>query len=201
MKIKHIVFDFDGVIGDTFDIIRALSEKHSTSSPTLEDFLAHHDGNVYEEPKIKYNPEKVHVFYSEYAELVSYTHLENAIAPIKKLSQKYTLHINSSNGEDGLNSALEKAGIHECFQTVMGKETHKSKIEKFKMIFDEYKASIEDTIFVTDTLGDIKEAGKIGVKTIAETFGFHNSERLALGNPYAIVDSWDEIIEEIERLS
>jgi phosphoglycolate phosphatase len=200
MNIKHIVFDFDGVIGDTFDLNLVLSQKHSITTPTLEDFLAHHDGNVYEEPKIAYDPTKVHVWYSEYAELVSYTHLENSITPIQQLAEKYTLHINSSNSEVSLIAALSKAGIYKHFEKIMGKETHRSKVEKFHMLFSEYGATPENTLFITDTLGDIKEATKVNVRTIAETFGFHNRERLALGNPYAIVDSWDEVIKEIEQL-
>jgi phosphoglycolate phosphatase len=200
MKIKHIVFDFDGVIGDTFDILLSLSYKHATNNPSQEDFLAHHDGNVFEEPKMTFDIEKLHLFYSEYTEQISSSHLQASIEPITRLAQNFNLYINSSNREAGLFNALKHADIFDCFKKVMGAETHKSKIAKFQMIFEEYGATTEDAIFVTDTLGDIKEAEKIGLKTIAVTFGFHSRERLAQGNPYKIVDSWDEIVEEIKKL-
>jgi phosphoglycolate phosphatase len=141
------------------------------------------------------------LFYSGYTEQISGTHLQESIEPVRRLFEHFNLYINSSNREAGLLSALKQADILHCFKKVMGEETHKSKVAKFQMIFDEYKASAEDTIFVTDTLGDIKEAEKIGVKTIAETFGFHSRERLMQGNPYKIVDTWEEILEEIEKLS
>ena len=38
--IKNIIFDFDGVIADTFDVNWALSQEHDETA-TLEDFLAH----------------------------------------------------------------------------------------------------------------------------------------------------------------
>jgi phosphoglycolate phosphatase len=201
MKIKHIVFDFDGVIGDTFDILLSLSYKHATNNPSQEDFLAHHDGNVFEEPKMTFDIGKLHLFYSEYTEQISSSHLQASIEPITRLAQNFNLYINSSNKEAGLFSALKQAGIFNCFKKVMGAETHKSKVEKFKMIFDEYGASPENSVFITDTLGDIKEAEKMGLKTIAETFGFHSRERLMQGNPYKIADTWEEILEEIEKLS
>ncbi len=201
MKIKHIIFDFDGVIGDTFDILLALSFKYAVNNPTEEDFLAHHDGNVFMEPKVLFNTETIHLFFSEYTENIKSTHLQNAIQPIKKLAEKYSLYINSSNREKGLLKALTEAHILHYFKKVMGEETHKSKIEKFKMIFDQYAASIDDTLFITDSLGDVKEATKLGLKTIAVTFGFHDRERLETANPYMILDSWDEILKEIETLA
>ena len=68
------------------------------------------------------------------------------------------------------------------------------------MIRDKFNVVLEDAVFITDTLGDVKEAKKLNIKTIAETFGFHNRERLEQGDPYIIVDTWDEIEEEIQKL-
>lgn len=201
MKIKHIIFDFDGVIGDTFDILLALSYKHAINNPTEEDFLAHHDGNVFEEPRVLFNRDNIPLFFSEYTEHISSAHLQNAITPVRTLSKKYSLYINSSNREEGLLKVLGEAGILSNFKMVMGEETHKSKIEKFKIVFTEYSASLDDTLFVTDSLGDVREAAKLGLKTIAVTFGFHNKTRLAQGNPYALVDTWSELIEKITEVS
>ena len=69
------------------------------------------------------------------------------------------------------------------------------------MIRDIFDVDLDKSTFVTDTLGDIKEANKLNIKTIAETFGFHNRQRLEKGKPYAIVDSWDELESELTRIS
>ena len=110
------------------------------------------------------------------------------------------MFIISSNEERGIHSVLESAGIKDCFEAVYGYNTHKSKIFKFEMIRDKFNVVLEDAVFITDTLGDVKEAKKLNIKTIAETFGFHNRERLEQGDPYIIVDTWDEIEEEIQKL-
>jgi phosphoglycolate phosphatase len=197
--IKNVIFDFDGVIADTFDVNWALSQEHDPSA-TLEDFLAHHDGNVFTEPRIKFNPEQVHLFYSEYANRLTSSHIERSAEPLKNLGAKYKLYIISSNGEYGIKKVLEQAGILPLFVKILGVETHKSKVEKFKILIEQEGITPNNTVFVTDTLGDIKEAHKVGIRTIAETFGFHDRQRLVQGNPYKVVDSWKEIEEAIKNL-
>lgn len=197
--IKNLIFDFDGVIGDTFDINWGLSQEHDETA-TLEDFLAHHDGNVFAEPRIKFKSERVHLFYSEYRKRLTPTHLANAVEPLQRLGEKYALYIISSTSEEVIKEVLQKAGILDLFTRVMGFETHASKVEKFLFLKNEYDVRPENALFITDTLGDIKEASKAGIKTIAETFGFHDRERLAQGEPFMIVDSWEEIERVLKSL-
>jgi phosphoglycolate phosphatase len=197
--LKNLIFDFDGVIADTHDINWALSQEHDETA-THEDFLAHHDGNVFAEPKIKFKPETVHLFYSEYRKRLTGSHLEQALNPLRRFGETYSLYIISSTSEEVIKEVLEQCGILNLFARVMGEETHRSKVEKFRMLMQSEDINPENSIFVTDTLGDIKEAHKVGIRTIAETFGFHNRERLQQGNPFRIADSWEEIEETIRRL-
>lgn len=50
---KAIIFDFDGVIADTYDFNMGITKEvgHNISH---ENFKAHHDGNVLEEPRIAF---------------------------------------------------------------------------------------------------------------------------------------------------
>ena len=164
----------------------------------MEDFLAHHDGNVFAEPRIKFDPDRVHMFYSEYSKRLQPCHIELSKATLKRLGRIYNLYIISSNSEGAITNVLEKAGVLRLFTRIMGEETHKSKVEKFRMLMDQNNITSDNSIFITDTLGDVKEAAKVGIRTIAETFGFHNRERLSLGKPFKIVDSWEEIEKTIE---
>ncbi|HEY0010650.1 MAG TPA: HAD-IA family hydrolase [Candidatus Paceibacterota bacterium] len=197
--LKHLVFDFDGVIADTFDINWALSQEHDETA-TLENFIAHHDGNVYEEPRIKFKPERRQEFFSEYRNRLMPSHIAAAIEPVRRLAERYSLFVISSNGEHAIREVLEQAGLLPLFVRIMGEETHPSKVEKFKLLFEEHEVTPDTCVFITDTLGDIREAHKVGVRSIAETFGFHDRERLALGEPFAIADSWEEIEDIISSL-
>jgi phosphoglycolate phosphatase-like HAD superfamily hydrolase len=80
-------------------------------------------------------------------------------------------------------------------------ETHRSKVEKFKYLFDKYKIEADECVFVSDTLGDVLEGHKVGVKTIAVDFGFHKKDRLEKGKPYKIVSSFEEILQVISYLA
>lgn len=55
----------------------------------------------------------------------------------------------------------------------------------------------QKTIFITDTLGDMREAEKCNVKCIAITGGYHEEETLRKGNPILITDSGKEIIRAV----
>ena len=63
-----------------------------------------------------------------------------------------------------------------------------------------YDIDTSSCVFVTDTLGDILEANKLGIKTIAVDFGYHERARLERGNPFAIVSDFKEIRKIIEQL-
>lgn len=196
--LKNIVLDFDGVIADTFDMNWALSQECDETA-TLEDFLAHHDGNVFAEPRIKFKPDNT--FSADYRKRISPSHLERAYAPLRRLSEKHALYVVSSTRDETISEVLELAGLLMHFTRILGSQTHKSKVEKFKILMRENGVTPDDTVFITDTLGDIREAHQVGIRTIAETFGFHDRKRLELGEPFKIVDSWDEIESVIQQLA
>ncbi len=53
-------------------------------------------------------------------------------------------------------------------------ELSKSKVEKFALITEKYNVNASDTLFITDALGDVKEAEMAGVPTVAVTWGVHD---------------------------
>lgn len=59
---KVTIFDFDGVLADTYDFNKEITKKtgHDVSH---EDFKAHHDGNVFEKPIIPFSEEDVLNFF------------------------------------------------------------------------------------------------------------------------------------------
>ena len=68
-----------------------------------------------------------------------------------------------------------------------------SKVEKFKMVEEKYGVAAADMVFVTDTLGDLREADTAGVPTVAVTWGAHDRsffEREEHSNLLDIVDTF-----------
>ena len=68
------------------------------------------------------------------------------------------------------------------------------------MLFEKYDLKPDDCVFITDTLGDILEAKKVNVRSIAVTFGFHDQERLKRGEPLHLVSDFAEIRPLLESI-
>ena len=48
-------------------------------------------------------------------------------------------------------------------------------------------------LFITDTLGDIIESNKVGIKSVGVTWGYHTKENLSKGNPFFIAENFDDL--------
>lgn len=198
--IKLIAFDFDGVIEDTYESHFELSKK-MIKDLTIEEHKILFDGNVHEQrEKLKHRdtgfdvPGKIN---EQRDNLNIKPEIKDELI---ELSKKFTLGIISSGKESGIKKYLKNNNL-EVFSFIYGVETHKSKIEKFKMAMNNYNIKPDEIIFVTDTLGDILEAKKVDIRTIAVDFGYHEPARLEKGNPIKIVSSFKEIMPALESIS
>jgi len=198
--LKAIIFDFDGVIWDTYDINFSLSQFFDPSI-SEQDFQDHHNGNVFEQPKIRFKPEDIPIFFTKQKELFSRNHFFPIIDIIPTLGEKFKLFIVSSTLDANIVGFLELAWLNIYFQKILWKTTHKSKIEKFKMIFQEYGISENECVFITDTIGDIKEAKHLNIPCIAVNWWYHSLELLENEKPFAIAKTPEDIIQSIKYLA
>jgi len=197
--IKAIIFDFDGVIHDTLKIAHEVNNKINTPL-TLEGYKELFEGNLYK--KLKTNKEMQEKFFELQSKAFATLKIEENIrSELLKLKKKYDLFIVTSNQEKTLKAYFENNNLHTLFKQILGFESHTSKEEKFKMLLEKHKLSKDNCLFVTDTLGDILEAKKMGIRTIAVDFGFHDRARLEKGNPAKIVSKFEDILPAIEELS
>jgi len=199
--LKAVIFDFDGVLHNTFNFHRAKIKEFTGKDISEDCYKDIHDGNFYE------NEDNL-IRDTDWSKYVKYIHPEQSRLKIKdeirdvlkELSKKYELFIISSGGSRNISDCLGNNGILNIFTEVLGLETNKSKIDNFKFILERHALKSDECIFITDTLGDILEANKVRVKTIAVDFGFHSKERLKRGEPYRIVSCFGELMPVIERI-
>jgi phosphoglycolate phosphatase len=202
-NMKTILFDFDGVMVDTF---RPSLETHwelDQGEKITEDYYRKClEGNVYdtfseEDEQGKLANKK---FYDVYIQKLFELPVIPSIAEtLEKLAKDYQLIVVSSTITSPIFEWLTQHDLAKYFVEIMGGDVHKSKVEKIKMVFDKYKIKASDCVFITDTLGDLREAEKAGVSSLAVTYGFHEKERLQKGNPTGFIESPQEIIREIEK--
>ncbi len=201
---KAIIFDFDGVIHDTFELYYKI-HKHFNSNSSRENYRSYFEGKaISPKGKDKSNDENKKEFIKfRELELEAFKdlNLEKEIKrELEKLDKDFDLYIISSNSINNLKIYFENSKFTHIFKDILGYETHKSKIEKFKILFEKYNLDKDSCVFVTDTLGDILEANKVGVKTIACTFGFHDEARLKKGNPFKIVRKFEDIGKVVKKI-
>lgn len=197
--VKAIIFDFDGVIHDTPQISYNIN-KELDPALSLEEFKKFFEGNVYENGKN--SEESIDQLFKKqeatFKELVIPKMHKDVLQEIRRRYDK--MFIISSNKEHILEEYLNRNGLGEIFDEILGVDTHRLKEEKFKMILGKYPLSPDKCIFIADTLGDLLEAQKIGIPTIAVDFGLHEKERLEKGSPEKIISSFEEIIPAIEEI-
>lgn len=192
MKDNFILFDFDGVIVDSF--IPAF-EVNKMICPiiTEDDYRKRFEGNINDwiDTDIKHDGRCRHDidFFSEYIPKMKkqVTVVSGMGTVLEELAQSYTLIIISSTLTLPIKELLKKYKLASFFAEVMGNDIHKSKIEKIKMVFSKYKTSPKKCVFITDTLGDMYEVSHTKIGIIGVSWGFHKEETLIKGKPFKIV--------------
>jgi phosphoglycolate phosphatase-like HAD superfamily hydrolase len=199
-KRQYVLFDFDGVIADSYAVAwdtartlcKVVSEKEYKEA-FEGNVLERHDAMMNRDhgPECRHDLDWFSIFVPAFEQHVQ--PFPGMAAVVEKLSHEYTLIILSSTITSPIQGFLEKHRIGRYFSEVMGADVHTSKVEKMKMVFEKYVASASECIFITDTLGDMREAEAAGVGAIGVPWGFHSRETLETGRPFRIVERPEDI--------
>lgn len=197
MNKKIVIFDFDGVIADTFSLCFKIVD--SREYITEPEYRRRFEGNVFDaKRKFKDPNTTLESFDAHYAPEVMKCETFKGIADaIKALSEKYTLVIVSSTDTVSIDSYLKSVNLRHYFKEILGSDVDRSKVKKIQTVLKDYKAEPADAIFITDTLGDIKEGDHCEVESIAVTWGYNHAEVLKRGRPYAIVNEPAELVQKV----
>ena len=199
----------DGVIFDSYNFAKD-NFTSVYSGVTDEMYRNIFKGNFYDEVKKYSNIRKVETEeekkyrQKKYTEIKSKAPMFKGIKELLESLQKPDIKVVLGTGAHDRNclDMLKYAGITHLFDYIATAEVSKSKIEKFKLIQNKYSVDKEDIVFITDTLGDVKEADIAGITTIAVTWGFHNRsyfEKENHPNLISIIDTIEELGEFINN--
>lgn len=180
---KIIVFDMDGVIFDSTAIAMEyfLYQYPGLTTEMHKEMLA---DNIFDSmEKIKHmrileTEEEKKKRQLEYSEKKKGAGLHPGMKEfLEEFHAKGVIFaLNTSAVERNTLPLLEAAGILHYFDFLGTGEISKSKVEKFKIMEEKYGIAPSDMLFITDTLGDLREADKASVPTVAVTWGVHNRE-------------------------
>ncbi len=201
MNKKLIMFDFDGVLIDTLLACYSINTKVNDSL-SIEEYKSFFEGNINHSFRWDGTPRSKHPdFFTEYNEGTRELKIPLVLKKvILELSKKYRLTIVSSTITKSIEDILRREDLNDCFEDILGNDIHASKVIKITSLLEKYHQKPEESLFITDTLGDIREADTCKVCSIAITWGFHERATLEKGNPAVIIDDPAMLIPSIETM-
>ena len=197
------VFDFDGVIADSLHVVVPAYNKIASSfdlNPVAskEEFTELFNGNLYDGlQEWGLTEERLESFLQELSDRILdniediplFDHMDRILERLTH--QGHEVLIITSNTSRIINRFLQYYGVKEI-KEVLGVEYGRSKVEKINKVKQRYS---EETIYyIGDTVGDIVEGKKAGVKTVVVTWGFHARNKLEENTPDHILDEPEELL-------
>jgi phosphoglycolate phosphatase len=195
---KMVIFDFDGVIADSFWLAHKTAQKKFPGI-TNDEYRSGFEGNIVEWEKNVSRPQIDIDFDAELEKemhLVEFFDVEEAIV---ELSKKYRLAIVSSGATAAIRSYLEREGMLGYFPDILGWDVHASKHIKIQSLLEKYSVLSKDSVMVTDTSGDVREAEMAGVDSIGVSWGFHEMHRLEKVKTFRVIHKPEELVPTIEE--
>jgi phosphoglycolate phosphatase len=202
-KKKLVIFDFDGVIINTLEFQYGLNEPLNPHI-TYKMYKDMSNGNFFdsfqgENAIVTLNPNPLfrELYHAKVREFDTPAAIQQAI---KKFSKDCSVAVVSSGSEDSIRHFLEKEDLLQCFSDILGYQTHTSKVVKIKGLLEKHNLASHDAVFITDTLGDIREGTEVGIRTIGVTWGMHDRATLEKGNPAIVIDSTEDLERTVEAI-
>jgi len=120
---------------------------------------------------------------------------------LEKLSRRCRMAIVSANSTDAIASVLDRLGIGSFFFRISGGDEGVGKAARIKACMEEMSVQPSRTFYVGDTVGDVVEAKDAGVGSVAVAWGVHPIERLAAASPDCIMREPAELVDLIDAFS
>lgn len=202
---KVIIFDFDGTLADTIDILLSITNRLSAEfgfkSATKEELAQLSNLNSWQ--ILQYSGISIFKFpllirrlkaelHSEVPHIQLFPGIKEVLLELKK--RGFQLGIITSNSRENVLGALEKNGLQDTFTFIYSGSTfgkHKV-INKWLRIEN---INTEKVVYVGDEIRDIDAAKKTGIKVIAVGWGFNSPQALAAQNPNFLIERPQELIE------
>ncbi len=184
MPTPLVIFDLDGVLFDSIGFARDhFLARHPGVTAAMYDEI--HTGNYHEGArryahlKMPLEESEEHESRARYAErkrneVAMFAGMKELLHALR--AEGCLLALNTNGFEKNCYPLLERAGVKDIFDLIACAETSMDKVEKFGIIEAGLGITAQHSVFVTDALGDVRDAERAGIPTIAVTFGVHGRD-------------------------
>ena len=201
--IKYTVFDFDGTLADTFDVIKNIAMNES-SEHDIDVELFKSEGakgmlKMLNIPRWKI-PGMILNVTNKLRNSKNIKLFPGIVDLLINLKKDYKIGILSSNSKEIINDTLKEYDIENLFEFVYSESSLFGKHSVLKRMCSKHNIDPLEVIYVGDEDRDIIAAKKANLKTIAVTWGFNSNEKLSKESPDYLVDSPMQILEALQSL-
>lgn len=208
MQKKVLIFDFDGTLADTLEVIvkitNDLAEEFGYPPSNQEDLAKiRHLGawqviqrsgvSVFKLPLLIRELQKRLAQEIEYINL--FPGMQETLEDLK--SSGHILGVVTSNSGENVNKFLVAHQMQEIFDFVASSTTLFGKHRTLKKIIDKHHLDLKNTMYIGDETRDIEAAHKIGLEVIAVSWGFNSVEVLETHAPEYLIHSPLDLIKII----
>jgi phosphoglycolate phosphatase len=197
---KTIIFDFDGVLADSFEPLYLLNKEAFSLIGidfSQDDYKNLFKMNIHSGFRsFIANDQDYDTFLNfkknNFGKYYSSVELFPEVPTFLEKIQNSNLAIASATLAEFVEGLLKKQNLDKLFGLIGGTSKF-SKEEQFIEILKKFNASNQDVYMISDTCGDISSAKKSGLKTIAVTWGFHSEEELLVSSPDKVAHDFKEL--------
>jgi phosphoglycolate phosphatase len=204
---RAILFDLDGTLVDTraasWELFSETNLAFALGIDSREAFFRAFEGNFFESlARLCPDPQRGAAAKAHFMELLR-TRYHPALIPgmvdvVRALAPHCTLAVISTNGIEAIRRILVGAGIATCFSHVFSGDVEPRKATSMRRFLSDQRYAAQrmcspayhdthgagatlgadDVVLVTDTVGDVAEAGEAGVRAIGVAWGMHTERQL-----------------------
>lgn len=207
--IKLIIFDYDGVLVDSFpniyEIYKVMGKELDVKIPSnIEDFRDIYGYDFHECYKnlgmdLNKQQKAVEIFRKEI--ITKKPNIFNGIKDVLEWAyNRYRLVLVSSNYKEEVMQKLSDYKIDKYFSGIIGHKYGHQELDKsqeFKCVLHQYNVKKNEVIAIGDRLSDYDSAKRIGIKNvILVEYGwgydknkFQNNNRLVINKPKQLIDA------------
>lgn len=199
-----IIFDFDGTIADSLELVIDIFKKLTGETKTLtkDEFDALRRLPAQKVMKALGVPVWRAPFLVRKGRSSMHTRLDeieifSSLPDVLKTlhGRGHTLRIVTSNSPTNVHDFLEKHGVREYFTDIHGDVGLFSKAKVLKSIVKQEHLSQGEVYYVGDEARDIVASKKAGLKIVSVSWGYNHGDLLRDMEPYALVDKPTDLLE------
>lgn len=210
MKFNTIIFDFDGTLADTLNVIISVVKKLAIEyrqehllrvplkelrSKTIKQLIKDFKIPVYRLPFMINRGRKLMT--NEVSGVKLFSGINQLITKLNKYQIK--LGILSSNSKKNIIKVLKKHRLDKEFNFIHSEMNIFGKDKALNKIIRKYKLNKNEVLYVGDELRDIEACKKIGLKIVVVTWGFNTKEILHKFEPDYLVNKPLQIVNILNR--